>query len=413
MIRKPPLGKSLAELNPILSKEWHPTKNGSLSPYDVSEHNGKKVWWKCDEGDDHEWVSAVSSRSVGRGCPVCSGRKTVLSNCLATLNPDLASEWHKAKNDLLTPFDVGENSHKKVWWKCENGDDHEWQAFVYSRSMGNGCPVCDGDKVVLSNCLTTLNPTLAKEWHPTKNGSLTPYDVGEGSNKKVWWKCDKGDDHEWLSAVNSRSDGIGCSICAGQKIVLSNCLATLNPDLAKEWHPTKNGSLTPYDVSEGSNKKVWWKCDKGDDHVWITTVNSRSDGIGCPSCAEYGFNPNEPAILYYLKIKHDDKLYFKIGITNNDVKSRFDNKDFEKIIDYIELFFDKGKVALEIEQRILKQNKKHINFNQLILEDGNTEIFDKDVMNFGLLRKNQSKTKKGLNDYIDMILTEKAERKSK
>ena len=30
-----------------------------------------------------------------------------------------------------------------------------------------------------------------------------------------------------------------------QKVVKSNCLATLNPELAKEWHPTKNNRLTP------------------------------------------------------------------------------------------------------------------------------------------------------------------------
>ena len=48
-----------------------------------------------------------------------------------------------------------------------------------------------------------------------------------------------------------------------------------NPKLAKQWHPTKNGKLTPYDVSIRVNKKVWWKCDKGDDHEWKTTVYHR------------------------------------------------------------------------------------------------------------------------------------------
>ena len=34
-------------------------------------------------------------------------------------------------------------------------------------------------------------------------------------------------------------------------------LAINRPELAKEWHPTKNGNLTPVDVSTGSNKNVW------------------------------------------------------------------------------------------------------------------------------------------------------------
>jgi len=58
-------------------------------------------------------------------------------------------------------------------------------------------------------------------------------------------------------------------------VVKSNCLATVKPELTKEWHPTKNGSLTPYDVVIFSNKKVWWKCPEGDDHEWLATIASR------------------------------------------------------------------------------------------------------------------------------------------
>ncbi|MBF0217854.1 MAG: zinc-ribbon domain-containing protein [Candidatus Omnitrophica bacterium] len=46
------------------------------------------------------------------------------------------------------------------------------------------------------NNLLLVNPSLAKEWHPTKNGKLTPKDVTPGSDRKVWWQCKKG--HEWL-----------------------------------------------------------------------------------------------------------------------------------------------------------------------------------------------------------------------
>ena len=36
MSRKPAKGKSLAEVNPQLAKEWHPTKNGDLTALDGS-----------------------------------------------------------------------------------------------------------------------------------------------------------------------------------------------------------------------------------------------------------------------------------------------------------------------------------------------------------------------------------------
>jgi hypothetical protein len=61
---------SLGTLNPKLSRQWHPTKNGYLQPNDVTEKSGKRVWWKCNRG--HEWKSTIAHRSNGRCCPKCS-----------------------------------------------------------------------------------------------------------------------------------------------------------------------------------------------------------------------------------------------------------------------------------------------------------------------------------------------------
>jgi hypothetical protein len=58
-------------------------------------------------------------------------------------------------------------------------------------------------------------PELAKERHPTKNGTLLPSQVFPGSNKKVWWKCTEG--HEWQAVIYSRNNGNGCPICANEK----------------------------------------------------------------------------------------------------------------------------------------------------------------------------------------------------
>lgn len=65
------------------------------------------------------------------------------------------------------------------------------------------------------NDLLTVNPALAKEWNYEKNGTLTPDQVTEKSDKKVWWKCDKG--HEWETMVATRTRGHGCPFCAGKR----------------------------------------------------------------------------------------------------------------------------------------------------------------------------------------------------
>ena len=48
------------------------------------------------------------------------------------------------------------------------------------------------------------------------------------------------------------------------------------PEIAKQWHPTKNGDLKPSDVTVGSGKSVYWICPNNPEHVWPTRVNARA-----------------------------------------------------------------------------------------------------------------------------------------
>lgn len=202
--------RSLAEINPRLTREWHPTKNGKLTPKDVTPGANKKVWWRCKKS--HEWKAKVSNRNRGNSCPYCSGRKATKENCLVFENPILAREWHPAKNGKLMPWDVTPKSGKKVWWRCKRG--HAWKTIIANRSTGRRCPYCSGRKVGKDNCLQTVNPSLSREWHPIKNGKLTPRDVVPGSNKKVWWKCKKV--HEWKTIIRDRKNDPGCHFCWGK-----------------------------------------------------------------------------------------------------------------------------------------------------------------------------------------------------
>jgi hypothetical protein len=197
---------------------------------------------------------------------------------LQAVNPGLAKEWHPFRNGDLTPRDVTPGSHRMAWWLCAKG--HEWEAMIYSRNSGVGCPYCAGQAACEDNCLQTRNPELAKEWHPTKNSHLTPKDVTPMSHKKVWWICEKG--HEWRATVANRSNGKGCPYCKGRLASKEYNLELVKPELGKDWHPRKNGTLTPQDVTPSSHKWIWWICDKG--HEWQDKVSHRSRGSGCPYC---------------------------------------------------------------------------------------------------------------------------------
>lgn len=271
----------LQTLYPYIAEEWHHVKNEGFTAYDFSKYSGKKVWWICKKG--HEWQASIISRTKSNAsCPYCAGKKPIKGETdLATCAPDLEKQWNYIKNGFLKPSDVTFSSGRKVWWKCNKG--HEWQAVISTRTGNNkcGCPYCSGRYAIPGvNDLATIKPKLAKEWHPEKNKILCS-EVTIASNKKVWWMCDKG--HEWRAMISVRSAGRGCPYCSGYLAISGvTDLATLNPELALEWHPTKNKMYDITKMTAHSSKKVWWMCNKG--HEWRSTIIMRSYGAGCPYC---------------------------------------------------------------------------------------------------------------------------------
>lgn len=217
-------------------------------------------------------------------------RESLQDFCHRTKREDLLSEWDQVRNLPLTPATVSRGSKKHVWWRCVNG--HSWRASVYTRTgSGTGCPYCSGRYAITGETdLATNYPELMQEWHPTKNGSLDPSQLLPGSHRLVWWRCANG--HEWRAQIKSRVNGNGCPVCANKKLQKGdNDLAHQYPDLAREWHPSKNGALTPADVVPGTRRKVWWQCAKG--HEWQASVASRVNGSGCPVCAGKVVIPGE------------------------------------------------------------------------------------------------------------------------
>lgn len=132
-----------------------------------------------------------------------------------------------------------------------------------------------------------LQTHLLTEWHPTKNLPMAPELLTARSGFRAWWICTKCR-YEWKRAVAARTGGSGCPNCAGQVTHRGNNLARQRPDLAAQWHPTRNGDLKPKDVHVGSGKRVWWLCDVCA-HSWRTQPYRRShEGTGCPKCARRG-----------------------------------------------------------------------------------------------------------------------------
>ena len=74
------------------------------------------------------------------------------------------------------------------------------------------------------------------------------------------------------------------SILRRKKILVGyNDLAITNPEIAKEWNYEKNENLKPTDVTAGSSKKVYWKCNNK--HEWKAGIKERNKGQNCPYCS--------------------------------------------------------------------------------------------------------------------------------
>ena len=283
----------LKDYNPDLLKEWNFEANALVDLQTLKANSSLSVFWICRINPNHKWSTKVRLRAIdGHGCLYCSGKKVLREESFAAKHPELLGQWDYERNESLDPWELTEYSHKKIYWRCDKNPAHTWSNTTASRVRYNsGCPHCGrlnkqhriiGDKSLIKNF-----PRIAKEWHPTKNLPLKAPDVTYGSSKRVWWQCSRNKEHVWDATVTSRTSHTGgkCPFCTGMEVSDRNSLASLYPNVAKEWHPTRNALLTPGNVKKASGKKVWWKCSRDPSHEWAAVIRNRTLlGSGCPIC---------------------------------------------------------------------------------------------------------------------------------
>ena len=301
----------LATTHPEIAAQadgWDPTT--------VLPGSSRNKSWRCGEG--HTWNASVNSRTdKGTGCPYCSGRFAIAGQTdLATVKPELA-----AQADGWDPTTVLPNSHSLQRWKCELG--HTYEMRVSNRNKGFGCHFCSGRQLLVGfNDLATLFPELAVEadgWDPHATRT---------SDAKVnrQWRCKDG--HMWSASIENRTRaGSGCPVCSGRDVEVGvSDLLTTHPHIAAEaveWDPTT--------VKAGSFQRKMWRCQEG--HEWRTTVATRTRGKGCPSCARYGFKPEQDAWMYLIENEVSDLM--QIGITNNrdERLAKHRRSGFDNVVD--------------------------------------------------------------------------------
>lgn len=287
--------------------DWN-YKLNSVSPHEISHGSHIKIWWTCDKCNS-DYDCLITNRIQGKNCPYCSGRRVNLTNCLETTFPNLMSLWDFSKN-TIKPTDVTKGSRNKVWWIC-NTCNSSFQMNIQTKvKYPSACIYCSGKKVNETNSLQTKHPKIASEWHPTKNGTLTPNDVTSYNTKKVWWLGTCG--HEWVDKVESRvGKNIKCPICAKKRVLIGyNDMWTTNPELAKLLVNPEDG----YKYMQCSGKKTYFKCTKCNNTIQKKISEVKTSGLSCPKCSD-SISIGEKIVYQLLKLNkidfiHDSKTNF-------------------------------------------------------------------------------------------------------
>lgn len=294
----------LFETHNHLKDVWDYDKNSQigLNPENLTFGTDKKAYFTCKNGHTKfDRISRITARhKMQYRCHKCKAEE----KCLSKTHPKIASEWDYEKNKDLTPNDVSFGSDKKIWWKCQKG--HSWKEEISYRvdKINRDCPKCKKstkpkkrEKRLFVEVIGIDNlPTL----DTTKNTLEDIKSLGAHSSKKIHFICDK--KHHFAVSPNAlikRKTLYFCNHhdCRPSNVKVGiNDLFTVYPHLEKMWDYDKNKNINPEDISFGSNKIVWWVCEKGHS-LEKAVLNMATESTGCSVCNSFTIIPGENSLL--------------------------------------------------------------------------------------------------------------------
>lgn len=261
------------------------------------------------------------------------------------------------------------NAKTKVIITCPIHGDFEQLPNGHLKSTG--CPKCAKDKERSS---TEEFIIRAKEIHGDK------YDYSKVEYKtahvKVIAICSE--HGEILIDPNDHLKGFGCNQCGNESAKNKNKKS--QSVFIEESNIVHNNQYSYENVVYiNNNSKVSITCPVHGD--FEQSPIKHLNGQGCKICRCSHTYTDLPTILYYLRVTVGKIKTYKIGITSSSIANRYEARDLKNIEILQEWKYANGKDAYEIEQKILKDNKKYKYTGLPLLVSGNSELFTKDVLN--------------------------------
>ncbi len=280
----------LATTHPELAAEWHPTQNGDLKPGDVLYGSARKVWWLCPEG--HAYQASLLHRSRGTNCPIChSGRQTSFAEqavfyYVKKVFPDAVSRYkdifsNSMELDIFIPsIKFAIEYDGKAWHKSGT---LKREIKKYKICQKNGIKLLRLKEKRADSDRYTADEILGIEgnmYEPKQLEQVIRFLLDKLDLETAMWTRKKPVFHSRVDIDIKRDEA---EIRSYMTKLNRESFAEEYPDLAKEWHPFKNGEMTPEMVTPHSDISVWWVCpDCGNEYQ--ASVGHRSYGTGCRKC---------------------------------------------------------------------------------------------------------------------------------
>lgn len=267
---------------------WDSERNDEATLRTVTVAAVRKCHWRCPECD-LRFQAKVNDMAARPACPDCAARSreawkrdyerwqiTPVADV-----PELAAAWTD-EADPARVMVAGDGATPR--FRCSQGHHSRISPLTF---LQGGCPHCRAAHTVATGkrWLADTLPEIASQWHPARNGKLTPQNVVWDSKRLIWWRVDCCG-HEWEESVRDR-DKYKRLRCPNCKTILGS-LAWCDPGLAAEWAPQNPVSAWQVRPTAATDFVPLWICATDLAHTWRAPLSSRSSGAECPDCREHG-----------------------------------------------------------------------------------------------------------------------------
>lgn len=274
---------------------WDHSANDPSLWATVTEKARKEVQWICIYCQYHFSARIVDMTSAFPECPNCKDQRDAEYEKYKTTQvtdvPELLTAWADDADPHTVTVAGGWELRR---FQCPQGHHPQLTPDAF---LARGCPTCRGQRTVderleaITEALSqldltpTINPEIASQWHPTKNGKLKLETLSPRSQRNCHW-VEASCGHEWEQTPRGREANprLRCPKCD----TILDSLAYHYPELAAEWSAENPLSAWQVRPTAQTTFVPLWVCGKNPQHIWAASLTSRSIGSNCPECREHG-----------------------------------------------------------------------------------------------------------------------------